>query len=75
MNLTYWFPGSAKPVRKGVYQRMYTYGKATQAQSCYWSGKSWCMGEPRADLAQAYEMSATNGLAPNQSLPWRGVLK
>jgi hypothetical protein len=28
MNLTDWFPGSAKPVRKGVYQRGYTYGKS-----------------------------------------------
>jgi hypothetical protein len=74
MNLTDWFPASAKPVRKGVYQRMYTYGKAQKEQYCYWNGKLWFMGEPRADLAQAYEMS-TNGVAPNQSIPWRGVLK
>lgn len=75
MNLTDWFSGSVKPVRKGVYQRMYTYGKSTQSQYCYWDGKFWYMGEPRADLARAYGTSPYNGLAPNQFLPWRGVLK
>ena len=34
MNLTDWFPGSAKPVRKGVYQREYTYVMAKIPSYC-----------------------------------------
>jgi hypothetical protein len=71
MNLTDWFPGSTKPVRKGVYQREYTYGKSTQSQYCYWDGEFWYMGGLTVDAAvRNFPLDA-----PNQSLPWRGVLK
>jgi hypothetical protein len=69
MILTDWFPGSVKPVRKGVYQREYTYGKAKFPFYCYWNGKQWHASANTVDGA------ACNFLAPNQSLPWRGVLK
>lgn len=71
MNLTDWFPGSVKPVRKGVYQREYIYGKAKIPTFCYWDGKQWYAGAHTVDGA------ACNFplLAPNQSLRWRGVLK
>jgi hypothetical protein len=73
MNLTDWFPGSAKPVRKGVYQREYTYGKSKQIQHCYWNGRSWSMGERTAEEAMCNEFAFME--SPHQQLPWRGVLK
>jgi hypothetical protein len=72
MIITDWFPGSVKPVRKGVYQREYTYGKTPNVQYCYWDGEHWFMGKHSADGALGV---IDLGLAPNQSLPWRGVLK
>ena len=69
MILTDWFPGSVKPVRKGVYQREYIYGKAKLSMYCHWDGKQWHASAHTVDGA------ACNFLAPNQSLPWRGVLK
>ena len=71
MNLTDWFPGSAKPVRKGVYQREYTYGKAKLPSYCYWDGKQWHAGGLTVDAA----VRNVPLDAPNQPLPWRGVLK
>jgi hypothetical protein len=71
MNLTDWFPGSAKPARKGVYQREYTYGKAKLPSYCYWDGKQWHAGGLTVDAA----VRNVPLDAPNQSLPWRGVLK
>lgn len=75
MTLTDWFPGSVKPVRKGVYQRMYTYtyGKSTHSQYCYWDGKGWGLGEHTVEQAMTHEIVFM--VAPNQVLPWRGVLK
>ena len=70
---TPWFPGSVKPVRKGVYQREYTYGKTPNVQYCYWNGKAWAMGEHTVERAEWNRNAFI--LAPNQSLPWRGVLK
>ncbi len=73
MNLTDWFPGSAKPVRKGVYQREYTYGKSKQIRYCYWNGKEWSMGAHTVEQAMRHEHAFM--VAPRQWLPWRGVLK
>jgi hypothetical protein len=74
MNLTDWFPGSAKPVRKGVYQREYPhFAKTTVPQYCYWNGKGWGMGEHSVEQAMRHENAFM--VAPRQSLPWRGVLK
>lgn len=73
MTLTDWFPGSVKPVRKGVYQREYTYGQAKGLQYCYWNGKGWGMGEHSVEQAMTHEIVFM--VAPRQILPWRGVLK
>jgi hypothetical protein len=73
MNLTDWFPGSTKPVRKGVYQREYTYGKSKQIQYCYWNGKEWDMGQSTVEEAMWYAKVFIS--SPRQQLPWRGVLK
>jgi len=73
MNLTDLFPGSTKPVRKGVYQREYTYGKSKQLQYCYWNGKKWSMGAHTVEQAMRHEHAFM--VAPRQHLPWRGVLK
>ena len=73
MNLTDWFPGSAKPVRKGVYQREYTYGKSKQLQYCYWNGKEWGLGNFTVENAMLDGKAFVP--SPNQSIRWRGVLK
>jgi hypothetical protein len=73
MNLTDWFPGSVKPVRKGVYQREYIYGKAKFTYFCYWDGKQWYGGASSANGAVKEFLILF--VAPNQFLPWRGVLK
>jgi hypothetical protein len=73
MNLTDWFPGSTKPVRKGVYQREYIYGKSKQLPYCYWNGKKWSFAEPTVELAKEHTIVFID--SPRQQLPWRGVLK
>ncbi len=71
MNLTPWFPGDTKPVRRGVYQRQYTYGKTPSVQFCYWNGKGWAMGEHTVEQAERHRDAFM--VAPRQALPWRGV--
>lgn len=73
MNLTDWFPGSVKPVRKGVYQREYIYGKAKVPYYCYWDGKQWYAGAHTVD--GAVKEFLIRFVSPGQSLRWRGVLK
>ena len=70
MILTDWFPGAVKPVRNGVYEREYIYGKATITSYCHWDGKYWFMGKGTVEGAEK-----NFNVAPNQSLRWRGVLK
>lgn len=72
MNLTPWFIGT-NPVRPGVYQRQYVYGKTPSIQYCYWNGRAWSMGEHTVE--QALRNRTAFMLAPRQNLPWRGVLK
>jgi hypothetical protein len=74
MNLTDWFHGSTKPVRKGVYQRQYPhFAKTAAIQYCYWNGRGWGMGEYSIEQAMRHEDAFM--VAPRQHLPWRGVLK
>lgn len=73
MNLTDWFPGSVKPVRVGVYQREYSYGKSKGIHYCYWNGRGWGLGEHSVEQAMTHEIDFM--VAPRQYLPWRGVLK
>lgn len=71
--MTHWFEGTEYPVRQGVYQRQYTYGKTPSVQYCYWDGGSWAMGEFTVEQAMRHKDAFM--LAPRQQLPWRGVLK
>ena len=73
MILTDWFAGSVKPVRKGVYEREYIYGKAKIPYFCYWDGKYWFLASSTVDGAE--KNFQFGNVAPNQSLRWRGVLK
>ena len=71
--VTPWFQGTEFPVRVGVYQRQYTYGKTPSVQYCYWNGKGWAMGEHTVEQAMRHREAFM--VAPRQHLPWRGVLK
>lgn len=70
---TPWFPGTVKPVRKGVYQRSYT-GETRHRKDLrfnYWDGKSWRFPayspEVAADFSEGWLKSGFQGL------PWRGL--
>lgn len=71
--VTHWFEGTEYPVRPGVYQRQYTYGKTPSVQYCYWDGRNWSMGEHTAEQAAEHEIAFNP--SPRQHLSWRGVLK
>lgn len=71
--VTHWFEGTEYPVRPGVYQRQYTYGKTPSVQYCYWDGENWAMGEFTVEQAMRHKEAFM--LAPRQQLPWRGILK
>lgn len=71
--VTHWFEGTEYPVRPGVYQRQYTYGKTPSVQYCYWNGEAWAMGEFTVEQAMRHKDAFM--LAPRQQLPWRGILK
>ena len=71
--VTPWFQGGYKPMRIGVYQRQYFYGKTPSVQYCYWDGENWAMGEFTVEQAMRHKEAFM--LAPRQQLPWRGVLK
>lgn len=67
MKLTPWYPGDVKPVRVGVYERLYYDGERT----CFsrFDGASW-----RAGWAGIYR--AQDDWWPRssyQDLPWRGL--
>ena len=70
--VTPWFQGTEYPVRPGVYQRQYNYGKTPSVQYCFWNGKGWAMGEHT--VGQAMRHKDAFMVAPRQQLPWRGVL-
>ena len=66
MKLTPWFPGDAKPMWVGVYERQY--GKETFY--CLWDGEywhTWAMTPKHAEKVL--------GFSAMQNLPWRGVMK
>lgn len=70
--MTPWFPGTDKPVRRGVYLRQFTTGKAVIERYCYWSGEYWYMSDLTPDRAMQWVQS---GPAARQQLPWRGLIK
>jgi hypothetical protein len=73
MKLTPWFPGTVKPVRVGVYKRVYDTTEYSQSNFgyCYWNGHiwSWQATTPTGALRLRHTRS------PHQDFPWRGVLK
>lgn len=73
MQRTEWFSGSVKPVRAGVYERMYPAGKSGVVRYSYWSGEHWYTsgGTPSIATGALYY----DDVAPRQALPWRGLVK
>lgn len=69
MNPTPWFPGEVKPVREGVYQRMYN-KNSRDIRYCFWDG-AWRVGYWDVESADWYR----RGFAHDQNLPWRGIHK
>lgn len=69
MKLTPWFPGTVKPVRKGVYQQKNGVGSLGYQ---YWDGKFW-----HGWSSTVYGAQRDNHIAAEyyQNDPWRGVAK
>ena len=68
---TNWFPGSAPPVRAGVYERKYPIGKAELVRYSYWDGKRWYVAGHTPEIAEAGYWQ--DDVAPRQRLSWRGL--
>lgn len=66
-NLTPWFPGDVKPVRKGVYQRRAGF----LGVYSYWNGRFWCLGDNSPFGAK--DSFAISHASQAQSKPWRGL--
>ena len=65
--LTEWYPGHIKPVRVGVYQRLY--GRVVVGFA-YWNGRNWHQGEGHITGALSWVKYPTPGLP---DLMWRGL--
>lgn len=65
MKTTKWFKG-VEPVRKGVYQRRYSWG----INYAYFDGVDWGLACDTAEEAQRWEHSV---LRVDSDLPWRGL--
>lgn len=61
MTKTPWYPGDVKPVRVGVYERLYP---GDNAFKDYWGGKRWSYGK-----------DAFGGRCAKQNRAWRGLTK
>lgn len=69
MRRTPWFPGTAQPAHKGVYERAYPAGgECLDTVFCMWTGKAWRVWED--DPATAAKSKANSMF---QDLPWRGL--
>ena len=66
--LTPWLPGSAEPVRVGVYQRR---GRMFFATFSYWDGALWRFSAETPALAASEVYVARVSLV--QDRPWRGM--
>lgn len=72
MKLTPWFSGTVKPVRVGVYERLYTTRvTARKVFYCYWNGIRWSHAANSIETAEEFKHIAS----ADQDLSWRGVLK
>ena len=68
MKLTEWYPGTVKPVRKGVYQRLNPLTGNTVYSN--WTGKYW-----HAYTDRLFDAKNRKELSQFQNLAWRGVAK
>lgn len=69
---TDWFPGNAKPVRSGIYERQFNYSKTPIVSYCYYDTRrkeGWSLAASTVDNADQIKWT----VAPRQSLPWRGL--
>lgn len=66
--LTPWLPGSAEPVRVGVYQRR---GRMFFATFSYWDGALWRFSGETPEIAASAPHIARASLV--QDRPWRGL--
>jgi len=71
---TPWFKGHEKPVRPGVYERMYSTwtGRHDLVQFCYFDGSVWYM---HGDTVEQALSRTLLGATASQSLRWRGVVR
>jgi hypothetical protein len=73
MKLTPWYPGEIKPVREGVYQRLYPYlsKKEGAIVYCYYEDEKWksaALSAEKASLSQNKEFASLY-----QNYNWRGL--
>lgn len=69
MKLTPWFSGDTKPVRPGVYERLFSNGCSAYSR---WNGSVWFRARSTPEDAASREIRQS----PFQrTLKWRGVLK
>jgi len=64
MKMTTWFGGNRKPMKIGVYQRMFP----ISVRYCYWDGLGWHVGGMSPKAARYKGM-----ISDHQDLPWRGL--
>ena len=71
---TPWFSGDLKPVRPGVYERMFSTwtGRHDLVQFCYFDGSAWYM---HGDTVEQALSRTLLGVTASQSLRWRGVVR
>ena len=67
MKVTDWLKGAERPVRPGVYQRLYRTGCILY---CRFDARGWCSGFETVPEAVSWPHQAID-----QDLPWRGVAK
>ena len=68
MKLSQWHSGDVKPVRVGVYERLYD---GYNELFCYWDGYEW--GVYGFTKEQAFD--ARNLYSCVQDIPWRDIVK
>ena len=75
MKLTQWFPGDVKPVRVGVYERLY-FREQLETRYSYWNGEEWSVWSILPSGAALAALAAEEKrISMCQDLPWRGVMK
>lgn len=72
MKTTDWFPGSVKPVRAGLYERLVC-GEACWA---VFDGAVWYLSSPTQQEALEFAADKKDGVSDQQTrFQWRGILQ